>query len=147
VFTLTLEELNERHRADHAASGVTTGRRGAQLSIDRYESDLIVASTDISDADARKGGTLAGSAIFTFFDSIGYVTTLAQSPKGTEAFTTDVSIHFLRPAPMGRIVVEARPLRFGRRSSVVAVTVSSPNVPEGPIASGHITFAPVFPDI
>jgi uncharacterized protein (TIGR00369 family) len=142
---MSLEELRARYRADNAASGVTAAQGGAQLEIEQYGEDIIVAAAEVSNADARKGGTLAGGTIFRFFDAIGYMATLAQAPEGADAFTTDVSIHFLRPGPAGRVVVEARPLRFGRRSSVVAVTVHSPLVPDGPIASGHITFAPVFP--
>jgi acyl-coenzyme A thioesterase PaaI-like protein len=56
-----------------------------------------------------------------------------------------VSIHFLRPAPVGTFLIEGRPLRFGRRASVVAVTISSPEVADGPIAAGVVSYVPIFP--
>jgi acyl-coenzyme A thioesterase PaaI-like protein len=58
-----------------------------------------------------------------------------------------VTIHYLRPGPLGRVDVEARPLKFGKRASIVAINVYSPAVPDGPIASGTITFAPIFPKV
>jgi acyl-coenzyme A thioesterase PaaI-like protein len=56
-----------------------------------------------------------------------------------------VSMHFLRPGPIGTFVIEGRPLKFGRRASVVAVTVSSPEVSDGAIAAGVVSYAPIFP--
>ena len=145
MFTLTLEELRESFRADNLASGTAVTDGGDWLTIEEYTEDRIVASTDVTEEHARKGGTIAGNTLFRFFDAIGYLVTLAQSPKGSEAFTTDLSIHFLRPGPLGRFFIEGRPLKFGRRASVVAVTISSPLVPEGPVASGVITYAPAWP--
>ena len=134
------------YTADSNASGVSSSDEHFGYHITEYEGDRVVAWTEVSMRQhSRKGGTIAGAVLFRFFDAVGYMVTLAQSPKGTEAFTTDMSMHFLRPAPLGRFIIEGRALRFGRRSSVVAITVSSPEVPGGPVASGIVTFAPVFP--
>ncbi|MGZ4764900.1 MAG: PaaI family thioesterase [Ilumatobacteraceae bacterium] len=145
MLTLTLEELKEAFGADSSASGEAVSTGGDWLSIDEYTPDKIVARTEIADEHTRKGGTVAGATIFRFFDAIGYLVTLAQSPKGTEGFTTDVSIHFLRAAPVGTFLIEGRPLKFGRRASVVAVTISSTEVSDGPVAAGVVTYAPIFP--
>jgi uncharacterized protein (TIGR00369 family) len=145
VLTLTLEELKEVFGTDSSATGEAVSTGGDWLSIDEYAPDKIVARTEVADEHTRKGGTVAGATIFRFFDAIGYLVMLAQSPKGTEGFTTDVSIHFLRAAPAGTFLIEGRPLKFGRRASVVAVTVASPEVSEGPIAAGVVTYAPIFP--
>lgn len=145
TFRLTLEELQETYMADSDASGVSSSDEEYGYNITEYDGDRVVAWTEVSMQHSRKGGTIAGAVLFRFFDAVGYMVTLAQSPKGTEAYTTDVSMHFLRPGPLGRFIIEGRALRFGRRSSVVAITISSPEVPEGPVASGVITFAPVFP--
>jgi uncharacterized protein (TIGR00369 family) len=142
---LTLEELQDMFTADSNASGVSADDEW-RYNITEYDGDRVVASTELNSLQhARKGGTIAGVMLFRFFDAVGYMVTLAQSPKGTEAFTTDVSINFLRPGPLGKFIIEGRTMRFGKRSSVVAITVSSPQVPEGPVASGVIIFAPVFP--
>ena len=145
MLTLTLEELKQAFGTDSSASGEAVSTGGDWLTIDEYTSDRIVARTEIADEHTRKGGTVAGTTIFRFFDAIGYLVLLAQSPKGTEGFTTDVSIHFLRPAPVGTFLIEGRPLRFGRRASVVAVTISSPEVADGPIAAGVVSYVPIFP--
>ncbi len=145
LFTLTLEELKEAFGTDSSASGEAVSTGGDWLTIDEFTPDKIVARTEIADEHTRKGGTVAGATIFRFFDVIGYLVTLAQSPKGTEGFTTDVSIHFLRAVPVGTFLIEGRPLKFGRRASVVAVTISSTEVSDGPVAAGVVTYAPIFP--
>jgi uncharacterized protein (TIGR00369 family) len=145
LLTLTLEELTEAFGSDSSASGEAVSTAGDWLRIEEYTPDRIVVRTDVADEHTRKGGTVAGATIFRFFDVIGYLVTLSQSPRGTEGFTTDVSIHFLRPGPIGTFVIEGRPLKFGRRASVVAVTVSSPEVSDGAIAAGIVTYAPIFP--
>ena len=144
-FRLTREELLAIHEADSDAAGISASGKGLGYDITEYDDGRIVAWTEVSAQHARKGGTVAGGTIFGFFEALGYMVTLAQSPHGTEAFTIDVSIHFLRPGPLGRFMIEGKALRFGKRSSVVAVTVSSPQVPEGPVASGIVTYAPIFP--
>ncbi len=144
--TLTLEELTKAFGTDSSASGAAVTTGGDWLTIVEYTPDRIVARTEVAEEHTRKGGTVAGATIFHFFDAMGYLLMLSQSPKGTEGFTTDVSIHFLRPGPIGTFLIEGRPLKFGRRASVVAVTVSSPQVSEGPIAAGVVTYAPIFPE-
>ena len=140
-----MEELTEAFGRDSSVTGdaVTTG--GDWFTVVEYTPERIVARTEVADEHTRKGGTVAGATIFRFFDTMGYLVTLAQAPKGTEAFTVDVSIHFLRVGPVGVFLIEGHPLKFGRRASVVAVTVSSTDVSEGPVAAGVVTYAPVFP--
>jgi acyl-coenzyme A thioesterase PaaI-like protein len=144
-FTLTLEELGATFSADRAASGVAADDVGDPFEIVEYTRERIVGRTHTTPEHSRKGGTIAGMTIFRFFDSMAYVVTLAQSPRGTEAYTSDVTIQFLRPGPLGPFDIEARPLRFGRRASVVGLTLSSPLVEDGPVATGVVTYAPVFP--
>ncbi len=146
MFTMTLAELRDRHESSIAESG-TRSDRSAFLSIDDYGDDLIVASASFLDGHTRPGGTIAGPVLMTMVDTIGFMVTIAQAPPGTETFTTDISMQFLRPAPMGLLVVEGRPLRFGKRSSVISATVRSPQVHDGPVATAVVTFAPVFPQL
>jgi acyl-coenzyme A thioesterase PaaI-like protein len=146
LLTLTLEELEKAFWADSSASGEAVTAGGDWLSVEEYTAERIVARASITDDHTRKGGTVAGATVFRFFDAIGYLVTLAQSPRGTEGFTTDVAIHFLRTGPARDFLIEGRPLKFGRRASVVAVTVSSPEISGGPIAAGVVTYAPRFPE-
>ena len=117
LLTLTSEELKEAFGTDSSASGEAVSTGGDWLAIDEYTPDKIVARTEIADEHTRKGGTVAGATIFRFFDAMAYLVTLAQSPKGTEGFTTDVSIHFLRVAAR-RDVSDRRPSAQVRSSRV-----------------------------
>ena len=88
---------------------------------------------------------VAGPVLFTLADTMAYFVTISRSPKGSEAFTTSISMEFLRPAPIGVLIVEGRLLRFGRRSCVVETTIRRADREE-PIAHAVVTYAPVFPD-
>src|SRR3974390_1845614 len=144
-FILTRLEVDDVFRAHDADSKQSAQSKGPSLTITEYSPARIVARAVATDEHSRRGGMVSGGVIFWFFDALGYMVTLAQSPHGTEALTSDVSIKFLRPGPVGPFVVEGVPLRFGRRSSVVGITISSPLISDGPVASGIITFFPIFP--
>jgi uncharacterized protein (TIGR00369 family) len=88
---------------------------------------------------------VAGPMLFTLVDTIAYLVTISRSPKGSEAFTTSVSMEFLRPAPVGVLIVEGRVLRYGRRSCVVDTAIR-PSGRDESIAHAVVTYAPVFPD-
>ena len=87
---------------------------------------------------------VAGPILFTLADTMAYFVTIAHSPKGSEAFTASISMEFLRPAPVGVLVVEGRLLRFGRRSCVVDTAIRRAGREEL-IAHAVVTYAPVFP--
>src|SRR5437660_6059598 len=89
-LTLTLDELSAIFGVDRAASGVGADDEGDPFTIIEYTSERIVGSTEIRPEHSRKGGTIAGMTTFRLFDSMAYVATLAQSPKGTEAYTSDI---------------------------------------------------------
>ncbi len=139
VLTHTPEELLARY---HKAMG---GRPVAALEIDEYSAQRIVARARFEDGHTRPGGMIAGPILFTLADTMAYFVTISHSPKGSEAFTASISMEFLRPAPVGVLVVEGRLLRFGRRSCVVD-TVLRQDEREEPVAHAVVTYAPVFPD-
>ncbi len=139
ALTHTPEELLARY---HKAMG---GRPVATLEIDEYTAQRIVASARFSDGHTRPGGMVAGPILFTLADTMAYFVTISRSPKGSEAFTTSISMEFLRPAPVGVLIVEGRLLRFGRRSCVVDTTIRRAEREE-PIAHAVVSYAPVFRD-
>ncbi len=139
VLTHTPEELLARY---HKAMG---GRPVAALEIDEYSAQRIVARARFEDGHTRPGGMIAGPILFTLADTMAYFVTISHSPKGSEAFTASISMEFLRPAPVGVLVVEGKLLRFGRRSCVVD-TVLRQHVREEPVAHAVVIYAPVFPD-
>jgi uncharacterized protein (TIGR00369 family) len=137
-LTHTSEELLAGY---HKAMG---GRPVATLEIDEYSEQRIVARARFEDGHTRPGGMVAGPILFTLADTMAYFVTIAHAPKGSEAFTSSISMEFLRPAPVGVLVVEGRLLRFGRRSCVVDTAIRRAGREEL-IAHAVVTYAPVFP--
>ena len=114
------------------------------LSIDQYGEDLIVASAQFDDSHLRPGGVIAGPNLFMVVDSMGYLVTMSRAPKGSNGFTSAISMQFLRPASVGRLRVEGRLLKFGKRGSVVDTVLYSDGLEE-PVAQGVVTYVPLFP--
>jgi uncharacterized protein (TIGR00369 family) len=139
ALTHTPDELLARY---HKAMG---GRPVAALEIEEYSAELIVARARFEDTHARPGGMVAGPILFTLVDTMAYFVTISHSPKRSEAFTASISMEFLRPAPIGILIVEGRLLRFGRRSCVVDTVIRRAERKE-PVAHAVVSYAPMFPD-
>jgi uncharacterized protein (TIGR00369 family) len=114
------------------------------LSIEQYGEDLIVATARFDESHLRPGGVIAGPNLFMVVDSMGYLVTMSRAPKGSNGFTSAISMQFLRPAPVGGLRVEGRLLKFGKRGSVVDTVLYSDGLDE-PIAQGVVTYVPLFP--
>jgi uncharacterized protein (TIGR00369 family) len=114
------------------------------LSIEQYDENVIVASARFDESDLRPGGVIAGPNLFLVVDSMGYLVTMSRAPKGSNGFTSAISMQFLRPAPVGVLRVEGRLLKFGKRGSVVDTVLYSAGSPE-PVAQGVVTYVPIFP--
>ena len=140
MLTHTREEL-QRYYLD--LIGMTEPGPGA-LSIETYEADLIVGVTHFNNAHLRPGGVVSGPNLFAVVDSMGFLVTVAHSPKGSNGFTSALAMQFLRPAPVGGIRVEGRLLKYGKRSCVVDALVYSTELDQ-PVAQGTVTYVPVLP--
>jgi uncharacterized protein (TIGR00369 family) len=123
--------------------GMTEPGPGA-LTIEEFGPDLIVGVTHFNNAHLRPGGVVSGPNLFAVVDSIGFLVTVAHSPQGTNGFTSALAMQFLRPAPIGRIRVEGRLLKYGKRSCVVDALVYSSELDQ-PVAQGTVTYVPVLP--
>lgn len=139
VLTHTPEELLARY---HKAM---RGRPVAALEIDEYSSQRILVRAQFEFEHTRPGRMVSGPNLFTLADATAYFMTISRSPKGSEAFTTSISMEFLRPAPIGILFAEGRLLRFGSRSCVVDTLIRLAD-PEDPVAHAVVTYAPVFPN-
>ena len=84
-----------------------------------YTEERLVLRAELEHGHTRPGGMVAGPILFTLADTAAYFVTISRSPKRSEAYTSSISMEFLRPSPVGTLFVEARSLRFGKRSSVV----------------------------
>ena len=121
-----------------------TGDDPGILSIENYDENVIVARARFDDSHLRPGGVIAGPNLFMAVDMMGYLVTMSRAPKGSNGFTSAVSMQFLRPAPMGVLRVEGRLLKFGKRSCVVDVVLYSEGL-DGPVAQGVVTYVPQLP--
>jgi uncharacterized protein (TIGR00369 family) len=68
-----------------------------------------------SERHLRPGATISGPTLFTLADTALYAAVLACVGNEPLTVTTDMSIHFLRRAPAGALLAEARVLKAGRQ--------------------------------
>ncbi len=121
-----------------------SGRPVAALEILEYTEERIVVRAQLHEGHSRPGGMVAGPILFTLADTVAYFVTISRSPRGSEAYTASISMEFLRPAPVGVLVVEGTLLRFGKRTCVVDTLLRRVDRDE-PVAHAVVTYAPVFP--
>jgi len=68
-------------------------------------------------------GVVHGGAIASLIDTASAFAVLTQIDPAERVTTTDLTIHYLRPAITGRMVATARIIRGGRRLFVLSVDV------------------------
>jgi uncharacterized protein (TIGR00369 family) len=136
-LTHTPEELLARYHRG------MRGHPDPALEIEDYSSQRIVVRARFEFEHTRPGRMVSGPNLFTLADATAYFVTLSRCPKGSEAFTSSLSMEFLKPAPIGVVFAEGRLLRFGRRSCVVDTTIRLDD-PSEPVAHAVVTYAPVF---
>jgi len=78
---------------------------------------------DIRDELKQNQGVVHGGAIASLIDTASAFAVLTQIDLDERVTTTDLTIHYLRPAITGRIVATARIIRGGRRLFVLSVDV------------------------
>lgn len=78
---------------------------------------------DIRDELKQNQGVVHGGAIASLIDTASAFAVLTQIDLDERVTTTDLTIHYLRPAITGRIVATARIIRRGRRLFVLSVDV------------------------
>ena len=78
---------------------------------------------DVRDELKQNQGVVHGGAIASLIDTASAFAVLTQIDLDERVTTTDLTIHYLRPATTGRITAIARIIRGGRRLFVLAVEV------------------------
>jgi uncharacterized protein (TIGR00369 family) len=68
-------------------------------------------------------GVIHGGAVASLIDTAAAFAVLTQLDQNERVSTTDLTIHYLRPASSGRLTAEARIVRGGRRLFVLSVEV------------------------
>jgi uncharacterized protein (TIGR00369 family) len=140
VLTHTIDELQQAYLTLINKSEVSPGI----VSVKECSEELIVGVTRLDDTHQRPGGIVSGPTLFSVVDTIAFLVTLAHSPKGSNGFTSAVSMHFLEPARVGEIRVEGRLLKYGKKSCVVDALVFNDGQTQ-PAAQAVVTYSPIFP--
>ena len=78
---------------------------------------------DIRDELRQNQGVVHGGAVASLIDTAAAFAVLTQIEINERVTTTDLTIHYLRPASSGRLSAEARIVRGGRRLFVLSVEV------------------------
>ena len=73
----------------------------------------------------RAGGIVSGPTIMALVDTALYAAVLTRLGLEPMAVTTDLSVRFLRPAPIEALAADATLVRMGRRLAVGEVRVST----------------------
>ena len=78
---------------------------------------------DVRDELRQNQGVVHGGAVASLIDTAAAFAVLTQIEINERVTTTDLTIHYLRPASSGRLTAEARIVRGGRRLFVLSVEV------------------------
>jgi acyl-CoA thioesterase len=70
-------------------------------------------------------GVVHGGAVASLIDTAAAFALLTQLDIDERVTTTDLTIHYLRPANSGRLTARARIIRSGRRLCVLSVEVTN----------------------
>jgi len=88
----------------------------------------------------RPGGIVSGPSLMSLADTAVWVAVLGVIGRVAMAVTADLTIHFLRPAPPGDVIGEARLQKVGRRLATGDVLLYADGDPD-PVAHAVVTYA------
>jgi uncharacterized protein (TIGR00369 family) len=80
---------------------------------------------EIRDELRQNQGVVHGGAVASLIDTAAAFAVLTRLDINERVTTTDLTIHYLRPASTGRLTARARIVRGGRRLFVLSVEVTS----------------------
>ena len=72
----------------------------------------------------RPGGTVSGPTLVTLADVTAYAALLAHVGPEPMIVTTNISVNFMRRAPLAPLLASCRILKLGKRLAVVEVGIS-----------------------
>lgn len=93
------------------------------LELGEITADAVTIHLDIRDELRQNQGVVHGGAVASLIDTAAAFAVLTQIEINERVTTTDLTIHYLRPANSGRLSAEARIVRGGRRLFVLSVEV------------------------
>lgn len=91
-------------------------------------------------SELRPGGFISGPTMMAIADTAGLMGVFSQTGMTAPAFTTALSIDFLRPARGGTLYARAEVVKFGRTLSVINVSLRGSDN-DKPSAQAVVTYA------
>ena len=95
------------------------------LELGEVSSGAVSLHLDVRDELRQNQGVVHGGAVASLIDTAAAFAVLTQLEIGERVTTTDLTIHYLRPASSGRLTAQARIVRSGRRLFVLLVEVTN----------------------
>ena len=95
------------------------------LELGEVSSGAVSLHLDVRDELRQNQGVVHGGAVASLIDTAAAFAVLTQLDFGERVTTTDLTIHYLRPASSGRLTAQARIVRGGRRLFVLSVEVTN----------------------
>jgi uncharacterized protein (TIGR00369 family) len=80
---------------------------------------------EVRDELKQNQGVVHGGAVASLIDTAAAFAVLTRLEIDERVTTTDLTIHYLRPATTGRLTARARIVRGGRRLFVLSIEVTS----------------------
>jgi len=130
----TATEDSRLERARNAFNQVAYARF-LGLELCEIKSGDVTVCLDVRDEIKQNQGVVHGGAIASLIDTASAFVILTAIDENERVTTTDLTIHYLRPVTLGRMVARARIVRGGRRRFVVNVEVEN----DGALAATAVT--------
>jgi len=105
------------------------------LELCELKSGEVTVGLDVRDELKQNRGVVHGGAIASLIDTASAFVILTVIDEEERVTTTDLTIHYLRPVTLGRMLARARIVRGGRRRFVVNVEVEN----DGALAAAAVT--------
>lgn len=105
------------------------------LELCELKSGDVTVCLDVRDEVKQNHGVVHGGAIASLIDTASAFVILTAIDENERVTTTDLTIHYLRPVTLGRMLARARIVRGGRRRFVVNVEVEN----DGGLAATAVT--------
>ena len=109
----------------HEAFAAVPYARLLGLELGEVDRGAVSIHLEVRDDLRQNQGVVHGGAVASLIDTAAAFAVLTQLEINEHVTTTDLTIHFLRPAGSGRLTARARIVRSGRRLFVLSVEVTN----------------------
>lgn len=108
------------------------------LELCELKSGDVTVCLDVRDEIKQNHGVVHGGAIASLIDTASAFVILTAIDENERVTTTDLTIHYLRPVTLGRMLARARIVRGGRRRFVVNVEVENDGALSATAVTGYM---------